>query len=101
MQLRSALAESQPNLLIAYEPVWAIGTGLTATPDQANEMHAMIKQEVESLFGASQATPVLSVAVLTQRIPMHSLPVRTLMVRWWAVPRWKRPLYGDCAVRVE
>ena len=58
-QLRSALAKSQPNLLIAYEPVWAIGTGLTATPDQANEMHAMIKQEVESLLGASQATPIL------------------------------------------
>ena len=58
-QLRSALATSQPNLLIAYEPVWAIGTGLTATPDQANEMHAVIKQEVESLLGASQATPVL------------------------------------------
>ena len=59
LQLRSALAKSQPKLLIAYEPVWAIGTGLTATPDQANEMHAMIKQEVESLFGASQAAPIL------------------------------------------
>ena len=58
-QLRSALAKSQPNLLIAYEPVWAIGTGLTATPDQANEMHAMIKQEVNSLLGASKATPIL------------------------------------------
>ena len=58
-QLRSALAKSQSNLLVAYEPVWAIGTGLTATPDQANEMHAMIKQEVESLLGASQATPIL------------------------------------------
>ena len=58
-QLQSALATSQPKLLIAYEPVWAIGTGLTATPDQANDMHAMIKQEVESLLGASQATPIL------------------------------------------
>jgi len=58
-QLRAALATSQPNLLIAYEPVWAIGTGLTATPEQANEMHAMIKREVESLFGGSQATPIL------------------------------------------
>ena len=58
-QLRSALANSQPNLLIAYEPVWAIGTGLTATPDQASEMHAMIKQEVESLLGASHSTPIL------------------------------------------
>jgi triosephosphate isomerase len=58
-QLRSALATSQPHLMIAYEPVWAIGTGLTATPEQANEMHAMIKQEVESLFEGSQATPIL------------------------------------------
>jgi len=58
-QLRSALATSQPNLLIAYEPVWAIGTGLTATPEQANDMHAMIKQEVESLLGATHATPIL------------------------------------------
>ena len=58
-QLRSALATSQSNLLIAYEPVWAIGTGLTATPDQANDMHAMIRQEVESLLGAAQATPIL------------------------------------------
>jgi triosephosphate isomerase len=58
-QLRSALATAQPNLLIAYEPVWAIGTGLTATPDQANEMHEMIRQEVSSLLGASHATPIL------------------------------------------
>ena len=58
-QLRAALAKSQPNLLIAYEPVWAIGTGLTATPDQANEMHAMIKKEAESLLGTSQATSIL------------------------------------------
>jgi len=58
-QLRLALAKAQTNLLIAYEPVWAIGTGLTATPDQANEMHAMIRLEVESLLGASQVTPIL------------------------------------------
>ncbi len=58
-QLRSALATIQPSLLIAYEPVWAIGTGLTATPDQANDMHAVIKQEVASLSGASHATPIL------------------------------------------
>ena len=58
-QLRSALAIIQPSLLIAYEPVWAIGTGLTATPDQANDMHAVIKQEVASLLGAPHATPIL------------------------------------------
>lgn len=58
-QLGSALATSQPNLLIAYEPVWAIGTGLTATPAQANDMHEMIRQEVSSLLGSSHATPIL------------------------------------------
>ena len=58
-QLRAALATSKPNLLIAYEPVWAIGTGLTATPEQANDMHAMIRQEVSALLGASHATPIL------------------------------------------
>ena len=59
VQLRLALAKAQTNLLIAYEPVWAIGTGLTATPDQANEMHEMIKQEVSSLLGAPHVAPIL------------------------------------------
>lgn len=58
-QLRLALANCEPKLLIAYEPVWAIGTGLTATPDQANDMHAMIRQEVGSLLGESHYTPIL------------------------------------------
>ena len=59
-QLRSALATIQPSLLIAYEPVWAIGTGLTATPDQANDMHAVIKQEVASLSRQIVMTPEMS-----------------------------------------
>ena len=58
-QLRLALANCEAKLLIAYEPVWAIGTGLTATPDQANDMHAMIRQEVGSLLGESHYTPIL------------------------------------------
>jgi len=37
---------SQVNAVIAYEPVWAIGTGKTATPDQAQQAHAMIRAEV-------------------------------------------------------
>ena len=42
-------------LVIAYEPVWAIGTGKTATPDQAQEAHAFIKAlvEVPVLYGGS------------------------------------------------
>ena len=40
-------------LIIAYEPVWAIGTGKTATPDQAQEVHAMIRGLLEEMYSAS------------------------------------------------
>jgi triosephosphate isomerase (TIM) len=39
------------NIVLAYEPVWAIGTGMNATPDQAQEMHAFIRGVVKSMFG--------------------------------------------------
>ena len=56
-QLRSALATSQPNLLIAYEPVWAIGSGEAATPEIAEAMHALIKATLGERFG--KPVPVL------------------------------------------
>jgi len=40
---------------LAYEPVWAIGTGLTATPEQAQEVHAMIRQLIAELYDESVA----------------------------------------------
>jgi triosephosphate isomerase len=42
---------SASNLVIAYEPVWAIGTGLTATPEQAESAHGFIRNLVVSLLG--------------------------------------------------
>jgi triosephosphate isomerase len=39
-------------VIIAYEPVWAIGTGKTATPDQAQEIHAFIRETLAAKFGA-------------------------------------------------
>ncbi len=42
-------------LVIAYEPVWAIGTGKTATPDQAQEVHQLIRHTIEREFDAALA----------------------------------------------
>lgn len=43
------------NLVIAYEPVWAIGTGVTASPEQAGEMHAYIRSVMAEMFGTEIA----------------------------------------------
>jgi triosephosphate isomerase len=42
-------------LVIAYEPVWAIGTGRNATPDQAGEAHAHIRSRIRQWFGGPAA----------------------------------------------
>ena len=42
-------------IIIAYEPVWAIGTGLTATPEQAQEMHHYIRGLVNEKYGREVA----------------------------------------------
>ncbi len=49
------------NLVIAYEPVWAIGTGKTATPEQAQEMHRFIRELLTENFSESlsETTPIL------------------------------------------
>jgi len=43
-------------IAVAYEPVWAIGTGKTATPEQANEMHGMIRKLLGELAGGAVAS---------------------------------------------
>ncbi len=48
-------ADEFKKIIIAYEPVWAIGTGLTATPDQAQEIHEMIRKAVADNFGQAIA----------------------------------------------
>ena len=45
-------------LVVAYEPVWAIGTGKTATPEMAEEVHAEIRSLLASLLGAEAANKV-------------------------------------------
>jgi triosephosphate isomerase len=54
-QVRGALdgIADASNIVIAYEPVWAIGTGLVATSAQAGEVHAFIRDIIEQLYGAA------------------------------------------------
>jgi len=56
--LAGAAAEQVAGLALAYEPVWAIGTGRTATPAQANEVHAFVRGLISSGFGATVAARV-------------------------------------------
>lgn len=53
--LASFTAQDMANVVVAYEPVWAIGTGRTATPAQAQEVHGWIRDELNKLFGATVA----------------------------------------------
>ena len=53
--LRDVTAEQMENVVIAYEPVWAIGTGKTATSDQAEEVCAQIRKVVGELYGEAVA----------------------------------------------
>lgn len=59
--LRGVEPGSPPRLAIAYEPVWAIGTGETATPEQAQEMHAFVRGLLNERFGeeAGRAVHIL------------------------------------------
>ena len=51
-------AEEMAQVVIAYEPVWAIGTGLTATSEQAQEIHAYIRKALADKFGAALAEEI-------------------------------------------
>ncbi len=61
-QVRGCLQGLSPDQMkrtvIAYEPVWAIGTGKNATPQQAQEVHALIRSLVKEMFGADVAGAV-------------------------------------------
>jgi triosephosphate isomerase len=51
-QLRASLDAVDPDkLVVAYEPIWAIGTGVTASADQANQMHGVIRAGLHDMYG--------------------------------------------------
>jgi triosephosphate isomerase (TIM) len=55
LQMRRGLygIEKAEGITIAYEPVWAIGTGKNATPEQAQEVHAFIRSEIDRVYGTA------------------------------------------------
>ncbi len=57
-QLGKGLGDCSPQVVIAYEPVWAIGTGRTATAAQAQEAHAFIRSMIASAFGPAAAKSI-------------------------------------------
>ena len=60
-QLAGSLPALDPSqgVVVAYEPVWAIGTGLTATPDDVGAMHARIRRELRAIGGAAGKAAIL------------------------------------------
>jgi triosephosphate isomerase len=56
--LKGLTKEDMANVVIAYEPVWAIGTGLTATKEQAQEVHKYIRGLLKEMFGDAVAKSV-------------------------------------------
>jgi len=61
-QIRESLfhlsAEEFSKIVLAYEPVWAIGTGVTATSDQAQEMHLFIRKTIAGKYGSAVANEI-------------------------------------------
>jgi triosephosphate isomerase len=56
--LLNVTEEQMKNIVIAYEPVWAIGTGLNATPRQASDIHGFIGKVIEKLYGDNTANEI-------------------------------------------
>ncbi len=56
--LKDVSKEDAEKVVVAYEPVWAIGTGKTATPEMAQEVHAEIRKVLAKLFGADTAEKI-------------------------------------------
>ena len=82
-------AEEWKNIVIAYEPIWAIGTGKTATSDEAEEMLAYIRSIVAEKYGWPWLTrpPFSTVAAASPAMPRSSSPSPTSTADSSVAPR--------------
>jgi len=85
-------AEQVADLVLAYEPVWAIGTGRNATPQQAGEAHAHIRERLKQWLGRTRPRSATSstgaASSRTTWRPWRRCPTST--ARWSAAPAWIR-----------
>ena len=91
--LKGVTAAEMQKVTIAYEPVWAIGTGKTATPDQANEIHSFIRKKCEIAYG-KEIADVLRIQYGGSVTPEN---VSTLM----AMPDIDGALVGGASLKPE
>jgi triosephosphate isomerase len=57
--LKGISADQMMRIILAYEPIWAIGTGKTATPEQAQDVHAFIRSKLQSMYDAATSNSVI------------------------------------------
>jgi triosephosphate isomerase len=57
--LQDVSSDDLKNVIVAYEPIWAIGTGKTATPDQAQEVHAFIRNLISDIYSKDSADKIV------------------------------------------
>ncbi|MCD6396243.1 MAG: triose-phosphate isomerase [Spirochaetaceae bacterium] len=80
-------------ITIAYEPVWAIGTGKTASPDDADEIHSVIRKQVEELYSSDASEKV----IIQYGGSVKPSNVKELMAR----PNIDGALVGGAALKAE
>ena len=76
LALKDITEEQLANVIIAYEPVWAIGTGLTATPEQADETCGVIRETVKALYGDAAAEKIITLLLILLASPIAKVTIK-------------------------